>query len=285
MLVYKQYDQAALDLQYNNRLQVPEWADHLERWERTSRDAEKKYSPIKDIAYGEGPLENLDIFPSSQPHSKVLVFIHGGYWHKLDKSDFQFIGAGFHSYNITTIIINYPLAPIVTIDQIVQSCRKALFWIKENIAAYNGDPQQLYVAGHSAGGHLAAMLMTEAAEYSGWSSSMKDIKGLCAMSGLFNLEPLRLSNINEVLQLDEQAVWRNSPVNWKPAFACPLLIAVGGNETDEYKSQSEELFNSWKGSGMVQLEALAGANHYSIIEEAVKPGRALHDLIKKQLGL
>lgn len=277
MFVYKQYDQAALDRQYNNRLQVPEWAEHLERWERTSRDAEKKYAPIKNIAYGEGKLENLDIYPSSQPGSKVLVFIHGGYWHKLDKSDFHFIGSGFHSCNVSTVIINYPLAPVVTVEAIVQSCRKALAWIGRNISDYNGDRQQIYIAGHSAGGHLAAMMMT--------GEIVISIKGVCAMSGLFNLEPIRLSEINEVLHLNEQTVLQNSPVKLKPGLSCQLLIAVGSNETDEYKEQSRELVKCWKDRVPVNLVEVEGANHYSIIEDAVNPQKEMHRLIKDLLAI
>ena len=282
MLIYKQYDQAALDRQYNNRLQVPEWSTHLQRWADTSRDAEKKYSPVKDIFYGEGPLENLDIFPSSQPNSKVLVFIHGGYWHKLDKSDFQFIGAGFHSYNVTTVIVNYPLAPVVTIDQIVQSCRKALQWISQHISNYNGDPDQLYIAGHSAGGHLASMMMTGDLD---WALTIKGIKGVCAMSGLYNLLPIQFSDINEVLHLDDNTVLQNSPVKLQPVIFCPFIIAVGGNEADEYKAQSEELFECWKDEAPVVLMEIEGVNHYSIIEEAAQPGTDIHQQLKMLVGL
>jgi arylformamidase len=277
MIIYKQYDQAALDRQYNNRIQVPEWADHLERWARTSRYAERNYSPVNNIAYGEGKLENLDIYPSRQPGSKVLLFIHGGYWHKLDKSDFHFVGSGFHSYNLTTVIINYPLAPLATMDEIVLSCRKAMSWVNSNIATYNGDPDRVYIAGHSAGGHLAAMMMT--------AETIMGVKGVCVMSGLFNLEPIRLSEINEVLHLDDQMVLRNSPVKLKPVLSCPLVIAVGGNEADEYKEQSGELLKGWKEDIPVILVELAGANHYSIIEEAVKPEKEMHRQMKKLLGV
>ena len=282
MVIYKQYDQAALDRQYNNRLQVPEWAEYLAKGERISREAEKKYSPLKDIAYGEGSLEKLDIFPSSLPNSKVLVFIHGGYWYKMDKSDFQFVGAGFHPYDITTVIINYPLAPVVTIEQIVQSCRKALQWVSKNILNHNGDPKQLYIAGHSAGGHLAAMMMAGNPQ---WGSTMQGVKGVCAMSGLFNLLPIQLSNINEAVHLDDKIVLQNSPVKLQPVLFCPLIIAVGGNEADEFKAQSAELFDCWKDMVPIELVELEGVNHYSIIEVAAEAGTDMHQQLKKLIAL
>lgn len=282
MLIYKQYDQTELDRQYNNRLQVPEWSTHLHRWASTSREAENKYSPVKDIAYGEGLLETLDIFPSSQPNSKVLVFIHGGYWHKLDKSDFQFMGAGFHSYNITTVIINYPLAPHVTIDQIVQSCRKALEWVSLNISDYNGNPEQFYVVGHSAGGHLASMMLTGDAA---WASTRVKIRGVCAMSGLYNLLPVQLSDINEILQMNDHTVLQYSPVKLKPVIFCPTIIAVGGDEAAEYKAQSEELFECWKDEAPVILVEIEDSNHYSIIEEAAQHGTDMHQQLKMLMDL
>jgi arylformamidase len=285
MLIYKQYDQAALDRQYNNRLQVPEWSTHLQRWADTSREAEKKYSPVKNIAYGEGSLETLDIFPSSQPDSKVLVFIHGGYWHKLDKSDFQFVGEGFHSYNITIVNINYPLAPSASMDQIVNSCRMALQWVVKNIRDHNGDPTQLYLCGYSAGGHLVTMMMTNDFTFADWVPLTQNVRAVCSLSGLFNLEPIRLSEINEVLHLDGEIVLFNSPIYLKPVLNCPLLLVFGGNESDEFKTQSSDLFEKWKGQTPVELIAMEEINHYSIIEEAARAGTPLHEKIKSLMGV
>ena len=111
MIVYKQYDQPALDRQYNNRLQTPNFATHLDNYEVESRKTEKEFTSIKDIPYGEHVRELLDIYPSDKPKSKTLVFIHGGYWRALDKSSFQFVAGAFHSYSVTTVLISYPLAP------------------------------------------------------------------------------------------------------------------------------------------------------------------------------
>jgi arylformamidase len=191
------------------------------------------------------------------------------------------VGAGFHSYNITTVIINYPLAPFVTIDQIGQSCRRALQWVSQHILNYNGNADQLYIAGHSAGGHLASMMITG---FDG-ASTIQGIKGVCAMSGLFNLLPIQLSDINAVLHLDDKTVLHNSPVKLQPLIFCPVIIAVGGNEADEYKAQSEELFECWKDAAPVTLVRIEGANHYSIIEEAVKPRTDMHQHLKMLIGL
>lgn len=276
MLIYKQYDQAALDRQYNNRLQVPEYAAHLEKWERWSRETEQQYNCIKDIPYGELTRERLDIYPSSKPNSKALIFIHGGYWRNMDKYMFQFVAKAFYQYNIATVIITYPLAPEFSIDQIVLSCRKAVHWVEENISEYNGNPEEIYVAGHSAGGHLGAMMMTE---------TKIPVKGVCSMSGLFNLTPIQLSEVNETLRMDKNMALRNSPVQLVPVISCPLLLTVGENETDEYKDQSDELYQNWKEKIPVKLMQLPGLNHYSIVEDLLSSKSLLHQKMLELMKL
>jgi arylformamidase len=266
-MLYKNYDQAALDRQFNNRLHTPEYANYFSRWELLSRQTEKKYLVIKGVSYGNLPLEKSDIYPSSQTQSKTLVFIHGGYWQMLDKSAFHFIADAFHSDNITTVFLNYPLAPQYTMDQMVSSCRKAIGWLYQNIDGYHGDPNQIYVAGHSAGGHLAAMLM--ATDWPRFNAIIPAniIKGVCALSGLFNLVPIRLSYLNKVLNLEQEMAIRNSPVNLQPVNSCSILIAVGTAETNEFIDQSTELSNSWEERNIsVKLLKVPGKNHFSILE-------------------
>lgn len=260
MLIYKNYNQAGLNRQFNNRAQTPHYSIYSERAELRNRQTEKEFPVIKDIAYGGHSREKLDIYPSAQPHSKTLLFIHGGYWKSMDKSNFQFIAGGFHSYNITTVLITYPLAPAVTMDEIVDCCRRGLNWVYTNIAKYNGDPEQLYIAGHSAGGHLAAMLLAHE------TGHRLSIKGACLLSGLFNLIPVQLSDINDTVQMNTSMAIRNSPVTMRPVYNCPLLLTVGGDETDEFKVQSKKLYESWKNLLPVQLLEIKGENHYSIVE-------------------
>ena len=284
MLIYKKYDQAALDRQYNNRLQVPDYLFYLQRWESLSKQTEKKYTVIKDIFYGELPREQLDIYPSSLPQSKTLIYIHGGYWQRLDKSDFQFIAEAFQPYNFTTVILTYPLAPAASIDQIVLSCRKAIQWLYHNLSQYNADSNQIYVAGHSAGGHLAAMLMTT--DWSHFNLPDEIIKGYCAISGLFNLTPIRLSDINEVLKMDKEMALRNSPVQLKLLSQSPLLLAIGADESDEFKDQSRELYAGWKEKGIsLQLLEIPGLNHYSILETIIEPNTSLYQSMRQLMKI
>src|SRR6478735_2805874 len=264
MLIYKQYNEEQLNNQYNIRLHVPEFADYFERWEQLSKEAREKYQLVKDIRYGDHGRECLDVFPSAKPNSKTLVYIHGGYWHLFDKSKFHFIAGAFHDDDITTVLINYPLAPAATIGEMVASCRKAVLWLHKNIQQFNGDPQQLYIMGNSAGAHLAAMLLEQ--EWMQKNAALF-IKGVCLLSGIFNLLPIQLLQLNSILNISDKIIMYNSPVALIPAANCPVLVCVGGDETDEFKCQSKALYDAWKDKNVaIKFLELPGINHYSMLE-------------------
>ncbi|HZH36212.1 MAG TPA: alpha/beta hydrolase [Flavisolibacter sp.] len=285
-MVYQSHNQASLDNQYNNRLHVPNFQDYLDRWELWSRETERSLPVTKDMAYGNLPGERLDVYPSPHRHSKTLVFIHGGWWHLLDKALFHFLAAGFRPYGITTVLLTYPQAPKHSMDQIVGSCRKAVPWLYRHIADFNGDPEQLYVAGHSAGGHLTAMLAA-----TDWKQGHSDVpegvlKGACFVSGLFNLVPIQLSYLNTVLQMDKEMAVRNSPAGLEPFATCHLIVAVGEAETTAFRDQSNEFFSAWKDKHhAIQFLPLPGLNHFSVVEAIRDPDAALHQAICRLMGL
>lgn len=277
MMVYKHYNQKQLNDQYNNRLHVPDHADYLERWERLSRETEREYNVLKNIFFGNRREECLDIFPSEKPLSKTMIFIHGGYWHLLDKSLFYFIAATFLKRNVTTVFINYPLAPAASMDVIVSSCFNTIRWLHENIIRYNGDPLQMYVMGHSAGGHLACMLSIEEGI---------NLRAVISLSGLFRLEPLMLSDLNSVLGMDTETAKRNSPVYLKPRNFFPLLLVTGADETDEFKNQSIDMYNSWKNKhSRIMLLQVNGKNHYSILDAVTETDSLLQSEIFRLLNI
>jgi arylformamidase len=263
MNVYKHYNQEQLNYQYNTRLQVPDYANYFDRWERLSRQTAEHNTIQKSIPFGDHPEERLDIFPSKIHHSKTLVFIHGGYWHLLDKTMFHFLAGHFLKYNVTTVLVNYPLAPKSSIDEIVTSCRKALRWLHENITRFNGNPTELYLLGHSAGGHLASMLLVE--------EEAKFVRAMISLSGLFRLEPVMLSYLNDSIGMNSENAIKNSPVFLKLENDCPLLLVTGAEESDEFKAQSEDLYQSWKSKcSSVEFLKVPQKNHYSILDAVIE---------------
>jgi len=278
MIVYKHYEQEQLNDQYNNRLHVPDFADYFERWEKLSRQTEKEHTVFKNIFFGTHQEECLDIYPAKTLLAKTIVFIHGGYWHLFDKTMFHFIAATFFKHNITTVFINYPLAPAASMNAITSSCSYAIRWVHDNIIRFNGNPSQIYVMGHSAGGHLAAMLSLEA--------DINYLKSVICLSGLFRLEPLVLSNINDVLGMDTETAKRNSPVLLKPVNLCPQLLAVGTDETDEFKDQTMDMYNSWKSKhNKLELLKVQDKNHYSILDAVTEKSSSLQSVIFRLLNI
>jgi arylformamidase len=278
MNVYKSYNQEQLNDQYNTRLQVPDYAGYFDRWERLSRQTAEQNTILKDIPFGAHPEELLDIFPSKVHQSKTLVFIHGGYWHLLDKTMFHFLAGHFLKYNVTTVLINYPLAPRSSIDEIVASCRKALLWLHDNMIRYNGDPAELYLLGHSAGGHLASMLLVE--------QEAKFIQAVISLSGLFRLEPVMLSYLNDSISMDRENAIKNSPVFLNPAIDCPLLLVTGTDESDEFKAQSEELCQFWKSKcSFIKYLEVPQKNHYSILDAVVEKDSTLWAAIIRLMNI
>lgn len=283
MVIYKHYDQQQLNNQYNNRLHVPDYTTYFDRWEKLNIETRNSYPFIKDIPYGDNARERLDVFPSVGPNAKTLVYIHGGYWQMFDKTDFHFIANAFRLYGVTTVLINYPLAPAATMDDIVACCRKAILWLQKNLPELNVGSHEIYIAGHSAGAHLAAMIIEKE-----WAqnNAANFIKGVCLLSGVFNLLPVQLSNLNTVINMSKEMAQRNSAVHLTPFTACPVLIYVGADETKEFKAQSSELYNNWKKkNSSTSFLQLPGTNHFSIPETLLNKESPVHIAMRKMMGI
>ncbi len=273
------FDPKYLDRMYNNRALVPEHATHFGQWAEASEDARDAHPNQLDIAYGDSAMETLDVFPSKQPGAPVVVFIHGGYWRSLDKSDHSFIAPAFTNQGACVVVPNYALCPAVTIPQIVMQMVKALAWTYRNVSKYGGDPSRITVIGHSAGGHLAAMLLV-----CQWSAYAKDlpadlVKNALSISGLYDLEPiLHTPFLQDSLRLTPEQVRLASPA-WMPRPSQGKLYAiVGADESAEFVRHNQLMQTAW-GKGVVPVcESIPKRNHFSILEDLTAPWTQLHEV-------
>ena len=179
-MLYRGMDRAELDAGYNNGAAVPNRDAIMAGWAERSARVRRDRSGHLDLRYGTAPRERLDLFLAGNPKGPTLAFIHGGYWQMFDKEGFGFIAEGVLPNGFNVALIEYTLAPEARMDQIVGEVRRATAWLHAHLADYGADPAQLYLAGHSAGGHLTAMTMTLGA-----------VKGAVAISWIYDLEPIR----------------------------------------------------------------------------------------------
>lgn len=285
-LRFRHYDRTALDAQYNNRAAVPEHVEHSARWERAGAAALSELKHTLDLTYGPSDAERLDIFPAgTHAPAPVQVFYHGGYWMSRDKADFRFLARSFVPAGAALVLVNYGLIPTVDMGELVRQCRQALAWTRRHVVEFGGDPERIYISGHSAGGHLVAMLM--ATDWQSFAGAPADlIKGACAVSGVYDLEPIPLSYLNDTLHLDPETVDRYSPVRLSPCCRAPLAIAYGGGESDEFRRQSAEFHTSWSRQGVpCQLIECPGVNHFTILDEFADRSSLLGQAAMAQMGL
>ena len=274
--VFRQYDQAALDAEYDNQAKIG--ADAFRafraRCAEGNERARQELAGHLDVAYGTGPAETLDIFTAGGAGpAPVEVFFHGGYWRMQDKRDFSYVAAGFVPHGRTTVIVDYALVPLVTLDALVDQCRRAVAWVVRHIGDYGGDPARIALSGHSAGGHLVAMLLATRWAGYGVADPAASIECATSLSGLFDLEPVRLCFLNATLGLTTEVARRNSPLGLSPEVAVPFLVAVGGREGREYPRQSAEFAQAWATKGVpASFEVFDADDHFTLREQLGRPG-------------
>ena len=262
-MLYRGMDRAALDVAYNNTRAVGQAKrdEYVADWSRRS-DAIRKLAGVRlDVRYDHGPRHRLDVFPCARAGAATLVYIHGGYWQMNDKEPYAFLGEGLLSAGFNLVLVEYTLAPAARLDQIVSEVRRSVAWVIEHANEIGGDSARVYVSGHSAGGHLTAMAMLD-----------PRVAGGLAISGIYDLEPIRLNYLNEKLGLDATEEDRNSPIRHLPAQAAPLVVTVGLGELPELVRQSEEFTAAWKRHGLRGTYLpVAKHDHFSILEELARP--------------
>jgi len=283
-----------LDSQYNNRALVPEHDQHFAHWVKASAQARRSMPAMLDVQYGHGAGETLDVFPAARapgrPPAPVVVFIHGGYWRSLDKSDHSFLAPAFVKQGACVVMPNYALCPAVTVPDITLQMVHALAWVYRHIGVHGGDPERITVIGHSAGGHLAAMLL--ACQWPVVGSDLPDalVKNALSISGLYDLEPLRHTPfLRESLRLTPAQVKKASPARL-PAPSLregrgALFSVAGGNESSEFLRQNQLIQQVWGPQVVPVAEALPGLNHFSVLEALVQPRHRLNQLAKQLLNV
>lgn len=269
--IYRGMTRDELDRAYDNRGHVADSAACLARWAEMSWNLYQEVEVYRDLQYGAAPRQRIDFFPARSAGRPTVLFIHGGYWQWCDKEDESFVAAGPLAHNINVAVVEYTLCPDIDIDGMAAQIHTAIDWLIPNLPAFDADPGHLIVAGSSAGAHLAAML-----------AGRPDVKGTLLISGLYELEPITLTRLNETIRMDREMALRNSPVLHLPERAGPVCFAVGEDELPELLRQTADYHAAWIGAGLPGWHTvLSGTDHFTIMDEmATADGRLTAEILR-----
>jgi arylformamidase len=274
--VYGTYDQSALDAQYNILGMIPGYRDIFTRWDADSAAARQQAQAegrLQVLRYGAFALQEIDFFSCGAQKAPVVLFIHGGYWRSQDKSAFGYTAAAYQALGCHVALVNYRLAPAVNMDQIVDDLRASVAWLDGQAQALGIARDRIYIAGSSAGGHLVATLM--ATDWAALGVREDIVRGGCALSGVYELEPIRLCFLNAVVGLDTVQARRNSPLYRLPREGLPLILSVGGDESQEFQRQ-DTYAQACRERGMaVTVVPQPDGHHFDMIDRWCDHNQAL----------
>ncbi len=267
---------AEVERGYNNRAAVPDHGAWFARWGELSKAAYAGERVLRELRYGPGPKETLDLFLPRGAARGTFLFLHGGYWRSLDKDVHAFVAPPLTARGIAVAVANYDLCPQVKIATIVEETARAVAWLVREGPKHGAAASPLVVGGHSAGGHLAAMMLARDWRRDGFAAC--PVAGALSLSGVHDLRPLVDFSYNVDLRLDDAEAARLSPALLPPACGAPLVIAVGGDETGEFLRQSAHMWDAWprnRPAGMRGPLVVPGKHHFDVVLEHASADSAL----------
>jgi arylformamidase len=267
---WRKMSQEERDLGLNNGVAVAGSADIVAGWERLSLEMRARYPDHLDLRYGPRERNRID-FLKAREKGPTLVFIHGGYWQTRAKETFALFAGGPMAHGINVALIGYTLAPDATLDEIVAEIHAGVDFLIERLPGLGGDASRIVVSGWSAGGHLTSMAL-----------SHPQVKAGMAISGIYDLEPIRHSYLNAKLGLDEAMSRRNSPVMQAGGAMKPLSLVAGSAELPLLRKQTADFAGHRARFGLpVTYEEIPGADHFTIMNEMVSPAGRITTLIRQ----
>ena len=252
---------------YNARLAVPHWPEIFDRWASESAHVRAHARCRLDLRYGPHALQTLDLFLPEGPARGTLIYVHGGYWRSLDKSDASVVAPPFVAAGYAVAVINYALCPEVSVETIVEQVRQAALWTHRHRTGWQPPEAGLYACGHSAGGHLAALLLA-----TGWPALLPDgprklIRAAVCVSALYDLRPLcDVPSVTQATGFTRDRVAAISPALLRPTTDAPLLTALGLAENPGVHDQAHLMAERWTDVHAGHV-ACAGHDHFSILDE------------------
>jgi arylformamidase len=278
-------DVAYWESQYNNRAAVPDFQQYFDRWNARSEETRRRVRCVLDVPYGPHPMEKMDLFMPAGASRACLMFIHGGYWRALDKKGHSFVAAELVRHGVTVAVPNYALCPAVTVEEIVRQVLQACAWLYRNGTNFGAPLGNLYVSGHSAGGHLTAMAMAALFPVFRPDLPKKVVRGGLAISGVYDLRDIvNVPSVNNDVRLKPAPAEKVSPLFYPPATDAPLYLAAGGRELAPFIEQQAALAAKWRKVVAAEIPC-PNDHHFSILDGLADPSSALFKGAMKMMGL
>jgi arylformamidase len=265
--------------QYMPSLTVANAAEIFPSWQKRAAATREALPFIADISYGPHPREVIDLFRVANAKATV-IYIHGGYWRMLSKVETSFVADGFVGQGISVALINYPLCPEVTIADIRSSIQNAFVHLYKNVLTED-ERKNIIVTGHSAGGHLAALHL--ATDWTAYGLPQNPVAGVISLSGVFDVAPLMHTEMNAILKITEESATAINLISAPIKSKAQLVLAVGGDEPEEFHRQSADLAKAWAVLNP-EIITLPGINHYTIVDCLADPQQMMAVAIGKMLG-
>jgi len=272
--VFRGMSQSELDAAYDNRRAFPDFAERAVVWAQRSRAVYANAVSERELAYGDEPRQRIDFIHCGVRSRPTFAFIHGGYWQWNDKADHAFVGEGLLELGVNLALIEYSLAPVVRVGDIVRETSAAIAWLQARLTTRFDAAETLVIGGHSAGGHLAAM-----------GAEVPGVDGALLVSGIYDLAPIRASYLNAALDLDAAEVDELSPIR-RPPSVVPVCVAVGDRELSELVRQSTDYaaYLTARVSNST-LCVVSAADHFIVLETVASRTGALCGAACRLLGI
>ncbi|MFL6948455.1 MAG: alpha/beta hydrolase [Xanthobacteraceae bacterium] len=285
--VWLDMDQKELDDAYDQAVYAPNIQQILKRCAPNSELVRERLGAPRRFAYGTTAIEGLDVFPTRAANAPINVFVHGGAWRTGLAKNYayaaeMFVNAGAHQVVLDFINVIEAGGDLMTMAQQV---RRAVAWVYRNAASFGGDPERLYVCGHSSGGHLTGVLLT-----TDWQKDFglppTIIKGGVCGSGMYDLKPVRLSKRSSYVKFTDEVEQALSAQRHIDKLTAPVTLVYGTEETPEFQRQSRDFAAAVKAAGKpATLVVTEGYNHFEVMESLGNPYSAFGRAVLEQMRL
>jgi arylformamidase len=282
---YASWERAHIDREYSpSSCAHRPLLTYLEEYATRSRAARIRLRNFRELPYGDSPAETLDLFVPETPARGLQVFFHGGYWSALSKNEFSYLAQPFIAAGMAFVSINYSLLPEVDLDVIVRQSRDALLWLSDNASGLSLDDHRIFLSGHSAGAHLAALCLGTDWTVHAPHRKPPPLGGACLISGIYDLAPLAHTSENSIFRLTSAMVERNSPINHLPATTHNVILSYGEQETREFKLQTHAYAAACAARGIApKLLQLPNLDHFEAVSELAEANSALFRAALEQM--